>query len=67
MLQGASPMRHRTCLGPPPRVSLHPVFQSLTFAILAAMLRTVVRATLRLSGLALILRLIRPLSAPPGR
>jgi len=44
-----------------------PVLQSLTFTILAAMLRTIVRAALRLTGLALILRLIRPLSAPPGR
>ena len=41
--------------------------QSLSFAILAAMLRTIARAALRLTGLALILRLIRPLSAPPGR
>jgi len=35
--------------------------------ILSAMLRTVVRAAARLTGLALLLRLIRPLSALPGR
>ena len=52
---------------PVPRANVLPVLQTLSFTILAAMLRTIVRAALRLTGLALILRLIRPLSAPPGR
>ena len=52
---------------PAPRANVMSVLQTLSFTILAAMLRTIVRAALRLTGLALILRLIRPLSAPPGR
>jgi len=36
------------------------MLSSLTMSILAAMFRTVVRAALRLTGLTLLLRLIRP-------
>ena len=46
--------------------SLLVVLSSLTMQILGAMFRTVVRAALRLLGLTLLLRLIRPRSITRG-